>query len=109
MKTMQIPVTVPSLDEFISLGNPQALLAEEVKNGDVYCAHAEFEGIGFAPLFERFLKTNIDRGYRFVPLSEIMSTTRNAPSSAITYRKVPGRTNLIAFQESEVKYRRADD
>jgi undecaprenyl phosphate-alpha-L-ara4FN deformylase len=96
--TLQIPVTMPTLDELISLGDPESLLEIEMKDRGVYCAHAEFEGMMYRVLFERFLKANIDKGYRFVSLVEIKRNTVSAPSFPVEYRRISGRTNVIAVQ-----------
>ncbi len=99
IKTLQIPVTLPTLDELISLMKPENLPDIPVKTGDVYCAHAEFDGIGYSHLFENFIEKQINRGFSFVSLSEIKKTISNPFISRISWKKVPGRTNIITCQE----------
>lgn len=101
IKIPQIPVTLPTLDELIALGKPNGLLDLDVGRGDVYCAHAEFEGLRYKGKFEAFLKKSIDKGYQFVPLAEIRKYLVHIPFSTIVYKTLPGRTNIIAFQMSQ--------
>lgn len=98
MDTLQIPVTLPTLDEFIALGRSEDLADRALKGGDVYCAHAEFEGIEYLPLFERFIKGGVDKGFTFVPLSAIVHTLKDAPVCPVERRMVPGRSRMVTFQ-----------
>lgn len=100
LKTLQIPITLPTLDEFISLGKPEGLIGINVKKGDVYCAHAEFDGMRYIEIFETFLEKNLRKGYRFIPLFEIKRNVVDAPTSGITYKTIPGRTNVITLQKT---------
>lgn len=98
LKTLQIPVTLQTLDELVSLGTARELVDMEVKPGDVYCAHAEFDGMQYINLFEQFLKRKLEEGYRFIPLSEMKQHLNRISTSNVVYRKIPGRTNIIAHQ-----------
>lgn len=98
--TLQIPVTLPTLDELIALGKTSKLLDIRLKPYDVYCAHAEFDGLAYIKIFEEFVKYNIDRGFTFVPLIKLKEIITDAPFSRVIYRKLPGRTNLIAYQKT---------
>jgi undecaprenyl phosphate-alpha-L-ara4FN deformylase len=99
MQTLQIPVTVPTLDELIALGNAEELLDLQVGDGDVYCAHAEFDGITHLSLFARFLEERIQKGCAFVPLVEISQRVRNAGKAALEYRFMPGRSRKVTWQK----------
>jgi undecaprenyl phosphate-alpha-L-ara4FN deformylase len=100
MDTLQIPVTLPTLDEFIALGRTEQLLELRIRDRDVYCGHAEFDGITHLPLFERFLKRGLERGFTFVSLSEIACRTKDAPKHTLDYRIMPGRTRMVTWQKS---------
>jgi undecaprenyl phosphate-alpha-L-ara4FN deformylase len=108
-ETIQIPVTLPTLDELITLGESGELLDIHVKNGDIYCAHAEFDGMGYLPLFSSFLKGTIDRGFQFVPLSEIKKGLSDIPVCGVEYKTIPGRTSIIAVQRVEDEEKMAID
>jgi len=99
INTLQIPVTLPTLDELISLGKPQSLPEITAKTGDIYCAHAEFDGISYRNLFEDFIEKQTSRGFTFTPLSEIKKNIANPSISRISWKRVPGRTNTITCQE----------
>ncbi len=101
VKTIQIPVTLPTLDELISLGNVKQLIEINVKSCDVYCAHAEFDGMKYIGIFESFLEKHLRNGYRFVTLSEIKKYVSDVPSTRVVYKTIPGRTNVIACQRME--------
>jgi undecaprenyl phosphate-alpha-L-ara4FN deformylase len=103
MSTLQVPVTLPTIDELIALGQTQKLVDLTVKDGDVYCAHAEFDGMAYLPLFERFLSGSLAKGLSFVPLSDIAMHAKNAPSGVLDYRTVPGRTARVACQKPPLK------
>ncbi len=96
--TLQIPVTLPTLDELIILGDPKNLLNIDVRGDDVYCAHAEFDGMRYIRIFELFLEKNLQKGYRFIPLYDMIRYLVKIPSSHITQRNIPGRTALVACQ-----------
>ncbi len=101
MKTLQIPVTLPTLDEFIALGQSSHILHMAMHDGDVYCAHAEFDGIEYLSLFEQFIEKSIDRGFTFVPLSTIADNARDVPEYPVEYRLIPGRSSLVTVQKKQ--------
>ncbi|MCK4585190.1 polysaccharide deacetylase family protein [candidate division WOR-3 bacterium] len=98
VETLQVPVTLPTLDELISLGNPNRLIDINIKGNEVYCAHAEFDGMKYISIFEAFLENNLKKGYRFIRLSEMKSHFIKILSSRVIYKTIPGRTNIVAYQ-----------
>lgn len=101
MRTLQIPVTLPTLDEMIALDDAQQLIRLELGDGDVYCAHAEFDGTTHLPLFTRFLEENMRKGCTFVPLAEMAIRAHHAATCDLAYRFVPGRTRRVTYQKKE--------
>ena len=103
--TPQIPVTLPTYDEIIgangvdhgnyndtilNLCRPDAL--------NVYTIHAEAEGIGQKPMFERLLHMAADRGVRFVPLGELPQLSGAAQPGVMDKQVMAGREGWLAQQ-----------
>ncbi len=101
METLQIPVTLPTLDELIALERAEELAHMRIKDGDVYCAHAEFDGITHLPLFTRFLEGNMKKECTFIPLAEIAKRTNNVSTNALGYKTVPGRSRMVTYQRTK--------
>ncbi|MBN1150937.1 polysaccharide deacetylase family protein [candidate division WOR-3 bacterium] len=93
IKTIQIPVTLPTLDEILISKNP---LKEVFDNGDIYCAHAELEGIKYKYFLERILDKNKEKGVIFKPLSYFKKRGSKAYRK-VKYGFLPGRTNPVAL------------
>ncbi|MBN2363026.1 polysaccharide deacetylase family protein [candidate division WOR-3 bacterium] len=92
LKTLQIPVTLPTLDECLV---SKISINPAFKDGDVYCAHAELEGIKYKYFFEKILRKNKNAGISFLPLSSLKERGKGE------YRKirtssVPGRNNPLS-------------
>ena len=108
-KTLQIPTTLPTLDEL--LGRPEypedrlvelylSLLKPGIPN--VLTIHAELEGMKHLSLFRRFLEQARSRGIRFILLCDLAKELLKAPSSIPVCELVPGtidgRSGTLAVQ-----------
>lgn len=91
LKTLQIPVNLPTLDEIIVL---KKIYPFKLKNFDVYCAHAELEGINYLKDFKNFLEINLKNNCTFLPLGKINFNFK-IQSLNLTKKKMPGRTGYI--------------
>jgi len=96
LKTLQIPVNVPTLDEIIISKNKFPF---KLKNFDIYCAHAELEGINYLEDFRSLIEINLNNNCSFLPLGKIDFNFK-IQSQSINEKKILGRTGCI----SKVKY-----
>ncbi len=92
LKTIQIPVSLPTLDELILSGDSFDYV---LKGGGVYCAHAELEGIKYAYFLEKLISENKKAGNSFAPLSYIKKKSSPA-CRKIFLSYIRGRTNPVA-------------
>lgn len=107
--TLQIPSTLPTLDEILGLDgqSPEEAnrtLVDGLREGiNVHTFHAEMEGIGQLPLFEKFLRECMNRGVRFATLGDIAKSLskENLPSCLIEPGEIPGRAGSVALQGKE--------
>lgn len=108
-KTLEIPSTLPTLDELI--GRPEypdaqlvehyvSLLREDRLN--VFTVHAEIEGMGRRGIFQRLLAAFRDRGAEFVRLDEMARDLLRDPGkisvSQLRLLPIDGRSGLVATQ-----------
>ncbi|MGE5240647.1 MAG: polysaccharide deacetylase family protein [Bacteroidota bacterium] len=108
-KTLQIPTTLPTLDEL--LGRPEypkadlanhylSLLRPEQDN--VLTAHAEIEGMAELEWFRGFLRLAGERQARFVRLDAMAAALRHnpraVPSCRLVAGEVDGRSGTLAVQ-----------
>jgi len=112
---MQIPTTLPTLDELIGTDGLSAdgacqrlrLLTQTVEHNEpVFTAHAELEGQQLAPQFERLLRGWISDGFAIVPLREIAAAARHEPlpRHLIKMGSIAGRSGLLALQGARVAH-----
>jgi peptidoglycan/xylan/chitin deacetylase (PgdA/CDA1 family) len=109
-KTLQIPSTLPTLDEL--LGRPEypeerlvehylSLLRTDTPN--VLTIHAELEGMKYLSLFRTFLEQAKARGVRFVLLRDLAADLLKDPSSIpvcdLVMGTVDGRSGTLAVQK----------
>lgn len=105
-KTLQIPTTLPTLDELLGLDgmgghevNEQlfGLVREDALN--VYALHTEVEGGPLAPVFDAFLTGLRDRETRILThaqwLPELLKG--NLPAREITRREIRGRAGWVSW------------
>ncbi|HZU54045.1 MAG TPA: polysaccharide deacetylase family protein [Holophagaceae bacterium] len=107
LKTLQIPTTLPTLDELLGLDGRTAegvnrelwsLVREDALN--VYALHTEVEGGALAEAFDAFLGGLKDRGVEARThadwLPELLAA--NPPAKAVTRREIPGRAGWVSWE-----------
>lgn len=107
LKTLQIPTTLPTLDELLGLDGRTAegvnrelwsLIREDALN--VYALHTEVEGGALAEAFDAFLGGLKERGVEARThadwLPELLAT--NPPAKAIIRREIPGRAGWVSWE-----------
>ena len=106
MATLQVPTTLPTLDELLGLEgrtpdqvNQQVwgLIREDALN--VYALHTEVEGGALAETFEAFLQGLKDREVRTRTHADWVPEFKaaNPPAKVITRREIPGRAGWVSF------------
>jgi len=106
MATLQVPTTLPTLDELLGLEgltpdqvNQQVwgLIREDALN--VYALHTEVEGGALAATFEAFLQGLRDREVRTRTHADWVPEFKaaNPPAKVITRREIPGRAGWVSF------------
>jgi undecaprenyl phosphate-alpha-L-ara4FN deformylase len=106
-KTLQIPTTLPTLDEL--LGRPEFPLEKmndfylgEIKKNqlNVFTLHAELEGMKYIEWFESFLKECIARHVTLGPLENaaksLLQNVENIPHLPLIQGEVEGRAGNLA-------------
>jgi peptidoglycan/xylan/chitin deacetylase (PgdA/CDA1 family) len=109
-RCMQLPSTLPTLDELIGLDGlaPDNVHEHLLKvsqtaatpHGHVYTLHAELEGMKLLPTFERLLQGWRARGDELVATRDIAAgiDINALPDHNIAWREVPGRSGVLACQ-----------
>ena len=104
-KTLQIPTTLPTLDELLgrknfSLANLLnfylALLPNKI---NVLTIHAELEGMKYLDWFRTFLLA-AKKNVQFTTLSEI--ATKDFPSCELIHKETVGRSGKLAWQNLNI-------
>ena len=107
LRTVQLPVTLPTLDELIALGEERRLLGLQLKGLDIYCAHAELEGGSRLGLFRDFIRRVQELGFTFCRLTqiceELIEGGRSIPECEIGNGAIPGRAGQVAIQMQEAR------
>ena len=108
LKTVEIPTTLPTLDEVMGLpeipdGDAAmrfylAQFKDDVLN--VHTIHAETEGMGQLEMFTSLVRSLKERGAQFVMLEEIASSLNLAelPVCPVIRSTLPGRAGWISAQ-----------
>lgn len=104
--TVQIPVTLPTLDEVvgrsISLAGFNDYILQAMLNDNdysVYTIHAEVEGISEMKRFEELLQQAQTSGIQFCPLSELLPADKSTlPIGKVIEAPLAGREGLVAWQ-----------
>jgi peptidoglycan/xylan/chitin deacetylase (PgdA/CDA1 family) len=108
LKTLQVPTTLPTLDELLGLDGrtPEQvnrevleLVREDALN--VYALHTEVEGGALAETFEAFLAGLKARGVRTRTHADWVPELKaqDPPALAIGRREIPGRAGWVSFAE----------
>jgi undecaprenyl phosphate-alpha-L-ara4FN deformylase len=96
LNTLQIPVSLPTLDELILQGRDS--LEIPGSGSHVYCAHAELEGLSRLGWFRNLLENGLGRDVPVVPLSTLARRSERAPGAAVREGTVPGRSAPVTLQ-----------
>ncbi len=107
LATLQIPTTLPTLDELLGLDGRTAaqvnaevlgMLKEDALN--VYALHTEVEGGALAETFDAFLSGLRDRGVQARTHAEWLPELRAAdpPARRLARREIPGRAGWVSFE-----------
>ncbi|OFZ19438.1 MAG: chitin deacetylase [Bdellovibrionales bacterium RBG_16_40_8] len=114
MKSMQLPTTLPTIDEMLGEDNVNesnfaehllSLTEPETQWGHVYTSHAELEGQKLLPVFERFLLGAKKQGYKFISLKEYFSSLDKTKVNIcpIIYNEIPGRSGIVCCQGCDTR------
>lgn len=106
LKTLQIPTTLPTMDELLGLdgmGGHEVnerlfgMIQDEVLN--VYALHTEVEGGALASVFDAFLAGLKARETRVMTHTQWLPELRNGnlPAREITRREIPGRAGWVSW------------
>jgi undecaprenyl phosphate-alpha-L-ara4FN deformylase len=109
LTTLQIPGTLPTVDEVLGLGNiTEANVVEHLEGQlqpdrlNVYTGHAEIEGMYLSEPFARLVERLAQRGARFVTLAEVaeveLARRDQIAACSLVAGEVPGRAGLVACQ-----------
>jgi undecaprenyl phosphate-alpha-L-ara4FN deformylase len=108
LKTIEIPTTLPTLDEVMGLPEiPDAAAAhrfylERFKDDalNVHTVHAETEGMGQLEMFTALLRALKERGAEFVRLEDVALNLNIAelPICPVIRSTLPGRAGWISAQ-----------
>ena len=106
---LQIPTTLPTLDELIGCDGISADNVHEVvfeasrkalPDGHVYTLHAELEGMALSPVMQRLLDGWQAAGDTLGTLRDTSATLDHAaiPTRSVLWGEVPGRSGMLALQ-----------
>ena len=107
LRTVQIPTTLPTLDELLGLeGRSAAQAVDEIlgllkgEGLNVYALHTEVEGGALEDAFEAFLRGLADRGVQARTHEEWLPELLAAgpPAKPILRREIPGRAGWVSFE-----------
>lgn len=111
LRTLQIPTTLPTLDELLGLEgrSPEQVNAEVLglireEGLNVYALHTEVEGGALAATFAAFLAGLADRGVRVRTHAEWLPELRamQPPAKTVVRREIPGRAGWVSFEGDTV-------
>jgi len=108
-RCLQIPTTLPTLDELIGSEGISAANVHEVvfaasrkalPAGHVYTLHAELEGMALSPVMQRLLAGWQAAGDTPGSLRDTFATLEQAtlPTRPVVWDQVPGRSGVLAVQ-----------
>ncbi|MCG6900606.1 MAG: 4-deoxy-4-formamido-L-arabinose-phosphoundecaprenol deformylase [Gammaproteobacteria bacterium] len=108
-RCVQIPTTLPTLDELIGSDDMSAANVHEVvfdasrkalPDGHVYTLHAELEGMALSPVMQRLLGAWQAAGDTLGTLRDTFATLDQAalPTRPVVWDQVPGRSGVLAVQ-----------
>ena len=106
---IQLPTTLPTLDEIIGADGVNATNCWEVildksrellSHGHVYTLHAELEGMKLIPAMQNLLEQWLVSGYEFLTLKQLHDSLDRScvPVLPIEWGELDGRSGLLAVQ-----------
>ncbi len=109
-KTLQIPSTLPTLDEILGIESPDSALdsylraIDSQKNGiSVMTCHAELEGMAYAGWLDKFLHSAKSMGVEFDSFENVAQNLvekgADIPNCEIKMSPFKGRSGLLAVQQ----------
>ena len=107
LSTLQIPTTLPTLDELLGLDGRTpgqvnrelwGLVREDALN--VYALHTEVEGGALFETFDAFLGGLVERGIGARTHADWLPGLKaaNPPAKAVTRRDIPGRAGWVSWE-----------
>ena len=113
-RTLQIPTTLPTLDELMGRPEyPAERLADELLGRltpgtlDVFTIHAEIEGMSMAQWFSAFLDRAKERGVSFVSLADeaakLNADRASIPVAPLEQGEIDGRSGTLAVQGPRIE------
>jgi undecaprenyl phosphate-alpha-L-ara4FN deformylase len=111
LNLLELPTTLPSLDEVLALdgvdqSNAAVHLAGMVKPGglNVFTMHAEVEGRALAPVFEDFCRRLMADVVEFPRLIDAaQEAVADAPGGEVVWGPIEGRAYEVAWQASVLR------
>jgi len=108
-RCMQLPTTLPTLDEIIGVGGIDSSNAhlrvaqcsgEALPHGHVYTLHAELEGMKLVHVMRSLLEIWKAEGRRFLTLGELYQQAKSEriPSKPIVWGEMEGRSGQLAME-----------
>ncbi|MEO8839921.1 MAG: polysaccharide deacetylase family protein [Herbaspirillum sp.] len=111
MNCIQLPTTLPTLDELLGRTINGRLLTPDniaeflldltaTQRDHVYTLHAELEGQKLGPIFERLLQGWKEQGYEFASMADYYHRIKdqNLPHIPIQFGELPGRSGTLVVQ-----------
>ncbi|PSB92066.1 polysaccharide deacetylase family protein [Candidatus Pandoraea novymonadis] len=105
---VQIPTTLPTVDELIGINGLDAdgvleyllTLTINVEKDHVFTLHAELEGQKLAPLFSKLLTGWTDQGYSLVAMEDYYSTLdlKKLPAHSMVWGRINGRAGELILE-----------
>ena len=111
---IQIPTTLPTLDELIGRDgitpdnvheHVTGAANQPAPNGHVYTLHAELEGMKLLPVMDKLLTLWAQQQVEVVTLQDIYRRLQleQLPRKQIVWREVEGRSGVLACEESSFR------
>lgn len=103
-RTIQVPLTLPTLDEWLAMGQPVSSFFPEIIRRisslpfSVLAVHPEAEGRLYLREFSDFLKRAQAEGLSPAPLSEMARSSGKIEEGRVEMGTVPGRAQRILVQ-----------
>ena len=109
---MQIPTTLPTLDEVLGVGDidesnvHEAVLGQMDADRDceIYTLHAELEGMKLLPVMRRLIESWLQMGCSFQTLQQYYQSldVANVPTKTLEWQSIAGRSGVLAVEGAEI-------